>query len=163
MYKRLIWLPAILLMIIIFLFSSQPAEESADLSGGISYRVVKLVSNITGKNWSDEEMLVLAAQIEHPIRKGAHLTEYALLGVSIAFGVLYGSDWYVDNRKMQCILMQLIGSLYAVSDEIHQLFVPGRAGMIGDVMIDSIGVCIGWGIVVGLLLLGRSKFLYSNK
>ena len=37
----------------------------------------------------------------------------------------------------------LIGIEYAIIDEIHQLFIEGRAGKIVDVWIDSIGVCIG--------------------
>jgi hypothetical protein len=41
------------------------------------------------------------------------------------------------------ILPFLIGVLYAVSDEIHQTFVPGRAGQLRDVLIDSCGVLAG--------------------
>ena len=37
----------------------------------------------------------------------------------------------------------LIGVIYAVSDELHQLFVNGRSGKIIDVVIDSIGIFTG--------------------
>ena len=44
----------------------------------------------------------------------------------------------------------IITVLYACTDEIHQLFVPGRAGMVTDVMIDSIGVTL-----ISIILLWR--------
>ncbi len=149
MKKKMMWLPAILLMIVIFYFSNQPAEISADLSGGISYQVVSLAVSITGQNWSNEEIFLLAEKMDYPIRKLAHLTEYTLLGMTIALGVIYGSHWNKYNRKRQYFLVQVIGSLYAVSDEIHQLFVFGRAGRISDVLIDSVGVLVGWCLFVG--------------
>lgn len=142
--KKMIWLPAILLMVAIFYFSSQPAEVSSDLSGGISYRIVQLVRDISGKDWSQEDMLLLAERMDFPVRKLAHLTEYALLGAALSLGVIYGSHWSRYSRKWQYFLIQAAGSLYAASDEIHQLFVPGRAGQARDVLIDSIGVLIGY-------------------
>ena len=48
-------------------------------------------------------------------------------------------------------IILMIGSCYAASDEIHQLFVSGRAGMISDVLIDSVGVLVGWGVFVVLM------------
>lgn len=168
MKKKLVWLPAILWMLVIFYFSNQPAEVSGDLSGGISYRIVNLVASITGQDWSNEEMLSLAEKIDYPIRKLAHLTEYALLGMAVALGVVYENEWNVCNKenykfnsynrkedsrrgcslKRQYFATQIIGSLYAASDEIHQLFIPGRAGRISDVLIDSLGVLIGCGVFI---------------
>lgn len=151
MKKKLVWLPALLLMVMIFYFSNQPAEISGELSGGISYRVTEMVVSAMKLDWKQDEISLLAEKIDYPIRKLAHLTEYALLGIAVALGVVYGSDLGQHSRYYQYLLTQLIGSGYAVSDEIHQLFVPGRAGMIGDVLIDSCGVLIGWGVFCGIL------------
>ena len=155
------WLPAIIIMIVIFYFSAQPAEESADLSGGLSYHLVTMVKNMFGLEWNQEEVLLISERLDYPVRKMAHLTEYALLGISVAFGLAYGTERFVrlskENVRRLCFETQRIGSLYAVSDEIHQLFVPGRAGMVGDVLIDSVGVLVGFGVFIGLKqFFGRS-------
>lgn len=151
MKRKLVWLPALLVMIVIFYFSNQPAEVSGDLSGGISYRVVEMMVSIMELDWNQDEISLLAEKIDYPIRKLAHLTEYALLGMAVALGVVYGSDLGQRSRYCQYLLTQMIGSGYAVSDEIHQLFVPGRAGMVSDVLIDSCGVLIGWGVFCTIL------------
>lgn len=144
MKTKLFWLPAVALMIIIFYFSSQPAEVSGNLSGGIADRIVRLAAEVTGQEWKEEELLLLAEKLDYPIRKMAHLTEYALLGIAVALGGVCGSGWSSYSIKKQYFLVQVIGSFYAAGDEIHQLFVPGRAGLITDVLIDSLGVLIGW-------------------
>lgn len=41
------------------------------------------------------------------------------------------------------LICLLVGIEYAILDEIHQLFIEGRAGKIEDVFIDTIGVSIG--------------------
>ena len=50
------------------------------------------------------------------------------------------------RRRLLCTAFPL-GVLYAASDEFHQLFVPGRAGRVSDVLIDSSGVLLGIAIV----------------
>ena len=160
MKKKIAWLPAILLMIMIFYFSNQPAEVSADLSGGISYQVVEFAVSIIDKDYNNKEMLSLAEKIDYPIRKLAHLTEYALLGMAITFGTLYGSDIDKCNRKKQYFFVQTMGSLYAMTDEFHQLFVPGRAGRMSDVLIDSIGVWFGFCIFTVIFVIGE-KWIQS--
>lgn len=150
MKRMIVWLPTIVLMLGIFYFSHQPAEESSDLSGGICYKIVSIVSEVMDYDLDESEKLLWTEEIQHPIRKLAHLTEYALLGITVAFGIVYGSDFGQGSVWKQYVLIQMIGSSYAVSDEIHQLFVPGRAGMISDVLIDSVGVLIGWGVFVVL-------------
>lgn len=144
MKTKLFWIPAVVLMTIIFYFSSQPAEVSGNLSGGISYRIVRLAADVTGQEWKEQEVLLLAEKLDYPIRKMAHLTEYALLGMAVALGGVHGSGWSSYSIKKQYFLVQVIGSLYATGDEMHQLFVPGRAGLVADVLIDSLGILIGW-------------------
>jgi len=65
------------------------------------------------------------------LRKLAHAAEYAVLGVLLMRGTGQGG------------LAFALGTLYAVSDEIHQAFVPGRTGAPLDVAIDAIGVACG--------------------
>ena len=79
------------------------------------------------------------------LRKLAHAAEFALLGFLLvrATGSL---GWSIAG-----------GIAYAISDELHQHFVPGRLGAAGDVVIDSVGV------VVGVLLAARIRNYHSSR
>jgi VanZ family protein len=65
------------------------------------------------------------------LRKLAHATEYAILGALLLRAVGRPS------------LAFALGVLYAISDELHQTLVPGRAGRPLDVAIDAAGVALG--------------------
>jgi VanZ family protein len=65
------------------------------------------------------------------LRKIAHAAEYALLGALLV---------RATNRSGSAFAL---GALYAISDEIHQSFVPGRMGSPVDVAIDAVGVGVG--------------------
>ena len=52
--------------------------------------------------------------------------------------------------------------LYACSDEFHQLFVPGRAGMIQDVMIDSIGIILAL-CLIAVFFMCKSRLFYPTR
>lgn len=73
------------------------------------------------------------------IRKGAHFTEYAVLAMLLA-NALWGTALSVRLRWM---LPVLISALYAITDEVHQFFVPGRACRLLDVGIDTCGAIFG--------------------
>lgn len=75
------------------------------------------------------------------LRKIAHVAEYAVLGALLA------------RATARANLAFALGTLYAISDEIHQSFVPGRAGSPLDVAIDAVGVTIG----VALWQLARAR------
>jgi VanZ family protein len=66
-----------------------------------------------------------------PLRKVAHLTEYAILGALLL---------RVVRRPVPA---WLVGVAYAATDEFHQHFVSGRNGNPVDVAIDAVGVLIG--------------------
>lgn len=72
------------------------------------------------------------------IGKTAHITEYAVLLILIYWAVC--KNIIVDNNWKIPLLLTV---LYAVTDEIHQLFIPTRTGMMRDVIIDGIGGMIG--------------------
>jgi VanZ family protein len=65
------------------------------------------------------------------LRKGAHMTEYAILGALLLRAL--------DRES----LAFLGGAAYAVTDELHQHFVTGRHASPLDVAIDSVGVLVG--------------------
>lgn len=123
-------------MAIIFWFSAQPAGESSEISGSVSYRVVEKCNHFFEIGWTKDTMEEYAKRIEHPIRKAAHMTEYAVLAVAV-FLCFYGYEYM---RKRIYLLTFLVSVCYAASDEIHQLFVPGRSGQLSDVCVDAVGV-----------------------
>lgn len=128
-------MPALAMMIVIFLFSATPAEGSTYMSDTLSYRVVEMVNRLPFWNWDHAQMLSYAELLHYPIRKAAHFTEYGMLGLSIGIPLLAGKE-----RKWSYVLWAVgISFLYACSDEIHQLFVPGRDGNLKDVLIDTSG------------------------
>lgn len=139
--KYITLFPPIIIMLAIFCFSAQPAEESSELSGGFAERVIHMVEQMTGKTFTVEKRLELAEQLQFPVRKGAHMAEYAILGITILIPlVLWKESW---NHKKLIIVSILLTASYAATDEFHQLFVPGRAGRFGDVLIDGTGAAIG--------------------
>jgi VanZ family protein len=73
-------------------------------------------------------------------RKGAHITEYAVLAVLIRYALGPGQP---GRLRGQLIVAWTLTALYAVSDEIHQSFVPGRTPAALDVAIDGAGALLG--------------------
>jgi len=135
--KALPWLLVVLWMMIIFWFSHQPALESANLSSGISQMVIDVLEKMIPSLSIDIE------GFHHFIRKNAHFFIYLILGLLVDNGLRSSGVKGYSRFGLAVIICVL----YAVSDEIHQLFIPGRAGQIRDVLIDSggalTGVCLG--------------------
>ena len=144
--KRLLrFLPMVAVMVMIFVFSAMPGKESGATSGFLLTIIVKTAEWVSRSSVSPDT----AEMLHMIIRKAAHFTEFATLGITtvIAF-------WKPSISKIKNALIPFaVSVLYAASDEFHQLFVPGRAGMIRDVCIDSLGTLTG--IVIILLCLPR--------
>jgi VanZ family protein len=79
------------------------------------------------------------ATLHATIRKLAHFTEYLILGVLISRALRDGRGWRLEHALMAASL----AIVYAVSDEVHQRFVPGRTAAAGDVGIDALGAVVG--------------------
>lgn len=137
--KPLSFLPAILMMLLIYSFSAQTGEVSGNLSYEISYQIVETKNEILGTNKSYDELAAEAESIHYYVRKAAHMTEYCILAIAISFPL------YV-YRVRGIWLILLAGILcvgFAGMDEYHQSFVGGRGPSIKDVGIDSMGALIG--------------------
>lgn len=143
----------IAMMVTIFLFSAQSAQDS----GKLSEKIVNIVIKIVLPNY-DELPYVRQQEIKEKItlivRKTAHFTEFAVLGFFLMMHLIsYKPYIKVFNYKMfiRAFISFIIGVLYSFSDEIHQSFVADRYSSIYDVFIDSSGVLFG--IVVLILSL----------
>lgn len=137
--KPLSFLPAILMMYLIFSFSAQTGEVSGELSYKISYQIVETKNEVLNENKNYDELAVAADNIHYYVRKAAHMTEYFLLAVAISFPL------YVYRvRGIWLILLAGIVCVgFAGFDEYHQSFVAGRGPSLKDVGIDSAGALIG--------------------
>lgn len=111
------WLPALLMMLAIFLFSAGSAMDAEN------------------------------ALIERIVNKGGHTVGYGMLALSFWRGLEFK-----DNRRW---LAWVLAVLYAVTDEYHQSFVPGRFPSLFDVLVyDNLGAFISMGLA-GLFLKQR--------
>lgn len=137
---------ALIWMCVIFSFSAQPSEESSEVSGGISYQLISSAGSFFHLNLDEEELRRIAARIEKPVRKAAHMMEYAILAILL---YIWHGKWQFPVMK-RSFLALLTSILYAASDEAHQRFVPGRAGRLSDVLIDSAGAILGLFIFIGV-------------
>lgn len=138
----------ILIMAFIFYQSALPAVLSSEMSGHLE----RIVAWILGKP---------SESVTFAVRKAAHVTEFAALGMSLFYTVRDYLEWKcsrinvsvpqnrltsqsaASDRMHRIVLPWVIGTLYAVSDEIHQLFVEGRSCEVRDMLLDSVGVAAG--------------------
>lgn len=130
-------------MIIIFMFSNQPADESTKLSDGFISTTIGNFYKIFDNDVTEEKLTQIKEKYTTPVRKTAHFTIYLILGT---LTILLLKEYNIENRR-QIIIAILICLLYATSDEIHQLFIRGRSGEIKDVLIDTSGSIIGISIM----------------
>jgi VanZ family protein len=145
-YKiKIISLAAVILwMMLIFNMSSQVAEDSNRLSTGVTEIIVRTIEMVAPK--ADFDL----GSVNHLVRKNAHFFAYLVLGVLVVNAVRRsGAGGYGG-----LLLAAGICLLYAVSDEVHQLFIPGRGGQVRDVIIDGAGAVLGLGayLIAGRLL-----------
>ncbi|MBR2259525.1 MAG: VanZ family protein [Blautia sp.] len=137
--KPLSFIPAIIMMVVIYSFSSQTGSSSGDLSYRISYEIVETKDILLNTQLSEWELSEQAYSLHYYVRKAAHITEFFLLAVCLSFPLyVYGI------RGFRLFLLACIFCIcYAGLDEFHQSMVSGRGSSIKDVGIDSIGVLLG--------------------
>ena len=133
--KKLSVLLVIIWMVFIFIMSSFDANESSNQSG----LIVGIISDIF--NINNIHMLSMI------IRKLAHFSEYFILGI-----LTYNMIRKYDKKYYIAIIICVI---YAISDEIHQIYVPGRSCQILDMAIDSLGA-------LSSIFLFKGKHLFNK-
>lgn len=153
MKKSIFAVLIVIWMLFIFSMSSQNGEVSSNTSGSTIKVVLSIVPKFNEQPKEVQENIVESLQFIG--RKSAHFIGYMILGI---LSMLLFLQIKHINKKPQFAL--LLCAIYAISDEIHQLFVPGRAGQVRDVLIDSSGSLVGIAIVlifIKLLEMKRSR------
>ncbi|MCD8188388.1 MAG: VanZ family protein [Ruminococcus sp.] len=141
---------SILCMAVIFLFSSENGDASSDTSGFFTNIIAKsFVDNYDAMTTS--EQADITSVIDHIVRKAAHFSIYAALGLCVSFTV--GRRRFFSAGTAAALL---ICFCYACTDELHQLFVPDRNCHFTDVLIDTCGSLVGISISVLCMKLHKS-------
>ena len=132
----------IALMVLIYWFSDQPDTVSSEQS----MRIGKLICSILVGGYdtlSEVTRNQYAELIDHFVRKSAHFCEYAVLGM-LTWGSFCSVRAVFGEKGRKIELFAWVWCIcYAATDEFHQLFVPGRYGMVRDVILDSLGALTG--------------------
>lgn len=133
--KKRYTLVTILIMVFIFIQSALPADLSARESGLISGFLAGLLN-------------LDAEKVSFIIRKCAHFTEYLALGISLFLTMGEYLAPYPDGSLAPSTRPVFwsawgIGTLYAITDEIHQIYSSGRSCEFRDICIDCAGVLAG--------------------
>ena len=146
-------LAVVFMCAVIFTLSAQPADDSTELSMGIVWHIIGFI--VPGYDqMSPAGQLYWQQLLDHPVRKTAHFLEYAVLGALMMNMVWHlaresgkrASDGNAANTSSIVklgVIAWILATAYAVTDEIHQLFVPGRAFMFSDIVRDSAGALAG--------------------
>ena len=149
-----------------YYFSSQDAQ----VSGSQSQSVVKIIDKIRDEvTLQDEKLIKVQTKIydklkefgskNYIVRKMAHFSIYALIGISLLLFI------YVFSKKivLSSSIALLLSIIYACYDEYGQLSIPGRSGNIKDVFIDSLGALTGIALTfIIILIIKIIEYLFKN-
>ena len=157
------WFFVVATMCAIFFFSAQTGEQSTKTSD-------KVVTVIEHQLTPSQPTTTTSSDVSHNtsstpatpnvdnlfyvrlVRNGAHIIIFTTLGF-----FLYGAISSYKGKKLLKLLSSfLLGTLYAVLDEFHQYFIPGRGCEINDMLFDALGVAIGICIMLFVVLIIKS-------
>ena len=141
---------AILWAAVIFLWSAEPAPESSATSDPFADAYIALF-HPEYESLSPAEQFELHEWASHVVRKAAHFTVYGVLGVLSALSCRLSLGFL--GAPLTVFYPFALSALYAVSDEIHQFFVPGRACQLRDILLDSSGALLGVLFTAGIFSL----------
>ncbi len=131
-YKIISIVLLVAVMVTIFLLSHQNGEESSQTSGFVT----KLLNTIFRGNAP-----------EFIVRTFGHFSEFA------ALGFLLNNCLYAFTEKRKPLICITLSWAYAWTDEIHQIFIPGRAFQISDLLVDLAGIIVGTAIICTIIFI----------
>ncbi|HRI13167.1 MAG TPA: VanZ family protein [Verrucomicrobiota bacterium] len=134
----LVWLPVALWMLLIFLGSTDALS-------------VRRTSRIIGPvlRWFIPDISDAAIrQVQTGVRKTGHAVQYAILA-GLVWRALNEADLGFRRPwpRRLAVLSWALATGYAVTDEIHQSFIPSRQGQVTDVLFDSAGAAVAIGLI----------------
>ncbi len=142
----------VLNMIIIFSFSAQNGEKSTQTTEKLQNAVLNTFAPDIEEQPSGV-VIETKAQLTLFLRKSAHVIEFFTLG---ALTLLFLLTWKRPPFLWAAVALGF-SLLYAISDEVHQLFIDGRSAHALDVLIDTAGALGGILLVLLIHTLGKRR------
>lgn len=142
--KFIRWIPVIVWMTVIFLFSAQNADNSSQTSS-LPAEILARLFNPDFEQCSEAYKNMLLDRCQFIVRKLAHFSVYTVLGM-LTYNAFRGYEKL--SLRLNLLFSALLCLLYAISDEFHQSFVPGRSCQLRDVLIDFSGAVFGIALAV---------------
>ena len=139
-WARFFLIAAIVTAALIFWFSAQKGARSQAMSDPLTLHVARMLRPdfMTLSRRARRSYLEMLSNV---VRKNAHFCEYMLLGFNVMGALRFYFPKLTDGG---CRLRAVgIATLYAATDELHQLFVSERSAQVMDVLIDSAGSLTG--------------------
>ena len=132
-----------LLIIITASFIASFSSETGEVSGGRSDKIIEMIAKVTISDYdslSSSEKTQIKNDLAIPVRKCAHISEYAILSAFVACLV-----WvYTDKSKYTLTISTSLSFVFALFDElVLQRATEGRSGRFKDTLIDLVGIIIG--------------------
>ncbi len=149
---------AVATMVYIFLMSAQPASISSKSSGRVIEKIAKIFIK-DFENATPEYKISIIVMYQKLVRKSAHFIIYSCLGFSVCGHLL---TYAKPTLLLKSVISFLVCFLYAISDEIHQLFVFGRSGQASDVILDCCGAIFGI-LIILFIFFCYKKIKVSNR
>ena len=135
------FLPTLLIFQMLFIFTmSSFGHTSSDTQSNLF--VDFIAQNFPHVRHGLENNLISLSTLIFLVRKTAHFTEYAILG-GLFFLNLKSWQKPKNSTSINILLSLIFSFLYACTDEIHQIFVPGRSAQFRDILIDTLGASFG--------------------
>lgn len=132
----------------IFKFSELSGLKSTKQSRGLTYNILKVLD---GNKLSEKDLIKLTKKINPVIRKIAHFSIYMILAI---FTYMFIENLNIKSKsererlRKNVLYTFIFCIIYAIFDEIHQIYVPGRTGKPIDVIIDTLGASMGITIIL---------------
>lgn len=148
-----IFLALILIGDAVFIFcnSAQNSSDSSSFSQSVTEDIAEIVVS-DYKQMTETERSQTVDRLNGIVREAAHMIQFIPLGFSLYLLLCT----YFSTKKARIILIPVTlisGAVYALSDELHQIAVPGRAFEWFDIGMDTCGVTLGCLCAVALLVL----------
>lgn len=145
----------VLCMSVIFYFSSQDNNSTNILSKNVTHKIAEIMFS-DFKSMNKEIQNTITSQLNLFIRKMAHFSLYFIMSMTIYFVfVLWKKRFLISG-----MISVSFNFIYAILDEFHQSFVPGRTPLVKDVLIDTSGAILG--TIFGFMIIS-SVMLIAEK
>ena len=148
-----LWCLLLVIMALIFGFSSEDGETSMATSEVIARPIAETIAQ--RRKVPKSQFKRLLNDVQWYVRKTAHFLEYAALGVVLY--LLHASY----HRKQPMVWSVVLSAVYAGTDEIHQLLSGERTGMWEDVLLDTCGAFAG--VMAAFLLLKLCRYIAEKR